>query len=297
MMQTQVSESYEEIQSQSTQQKDQITKNWFEIELKKEAINMLLKNNSSGLKIDETIRSCFSFKENLSYEENIRIIQQNIQKKLNEETSEKIITEFERNIEKINNIKYGSSSFYEEHNQEREFASQEPWLYHFGKLLSQKGLKKESKVLDVGINDGEEIGHFPYKITGVDLSEKAVTQAKKKFPNLELIVGNANDLNFEDSVFDAYISLRTLCITGVHESKAIDEAYRVLKDSGLIVLSFPNVMYDKGGILEISKYNLSECNPDELVKKGKCFYDILENKFKGISCYKNGVEDFICGRK
>jgi ubiquinone/menaquinone biosynthesis C-methylase UbiE len=298
MIQIQTSESYEEtnLKSPSTE-KFVAKKNWYEIELKKEALNMLIKNNSYNSRINEIIQSSFLFKTNLGYEENIILIKQNLEKSLNRESIEKIIFAFEKNIEEINDIKYGSSSFYKSHNQEREFASQEPWIYHFGRLLSQRGLKEGSQIVDVGINDGEEIGRFPFKTTGVDLSKKAVAKAKQKFPELELMVGNANELTFKSSSFDAYISLRTLCITGVHESKAIDEAYRILKKGGLIVVSFPNVMYDKGDILKISQYNLLECNSTELVEKGKNFYSLLNGCFKDITCYKNGVEDFVCGRK
>lgn len=298
MMQTQISESYDGNSHKIPLINESTTeKNWYEIEIKKEATDMLLKNNLYTSQIKEKIQTYFSFNKHLSYEDNIILIKQNLEKNLTTGSAQKIITDFEKNIEQINDIKYGSSSFYRNHNQEREFASQEPWNYHFGKLLSRKGLKEGSNVLDVGINDGEEIGFFPFKITGVDLSKKAIAQAKLKFPNLELIVGTANELAFSDSTFDAYISLRTLCVTGIHEKEAVTEAYRVLKKGGLIVISLPNVMYDKGGILKVSEYNLSECTSNKLVEKGKRFYGLLDNCFEKLSCYKNGVEDFICGRK
>lgn len=67
-------------------------------------------------------------------------------------------------------------------------------------LLSYGGIKKGSKVLDVASGTGVL---FPYYIelgaefTGIDISEEMVKIAREKFPDKEIICGDAESFPFE----------------------------------------------------------------------------------------------------
>jgi len=72
-----------------------------------------------------------------------------------------------------------------------------------GKII---GVKNKT-VLDVGCGSGAWSENFlrigAKKVNGVDFVEKMVLQAKKKHPNIEFSIGNAENLNqYKDNSFD-----------------------------------------------------------------------------------------------
>jgi ubiquinone/menaquinone biosynthesis C-methylase UbiE len=77
---------------------------------------------------------------------------------------------------------------------------------------------------------------------GIDISEVAVSQARKHFgnkPNFSFLAMDAMDLKFDDNYFDIVIAKEVI----EHLPKpqmAIKEAFRVLKAGGLFVVTSPN---------------------------------------------------------
>lgn len=100
---------------------------------------------------------------------------------------------------------------------------------------------KNKRILDVGTGTGflaillAELGH---DVVGVDLSEKmlkkAEEKAEKRNVNIEIMVGDAENLPFEDNSFDAVIN-RHLLWTLPNPQKAINEWKRVVKNGGKVV--------------------------------------------------------------
>ncbi len=96
---------------------------------------------------------------------------------------------------------------------------------------------KQQSVLDVGCGDGSfsiRVGELAKNIVGIDFSEKAIQVAKENLRNSGL--GNvtfkttsADNLGFESNSFDLIFSRRGPL---THSSKALSEAYRVLKKGG-----------------------------------------------------------------
>lgn len=276
-------------------------KNWYEIELKKEALELTIQNLKEKYcdSILGDIKKSFIFQKGVNYEESINQIRRRLESlPIERSLVEEIFLEYQKNIGLVNNEKYSSESFLDMHQFEREYANDEPWPSHMKRLAQKVGIKDEMTLLNVGINDGQEMEGLENKIIGIDLSDKAMQKGIDKYPNMSFVKGSANDLPIESNSMDVYISFRTLCVTGIYESRALSEAKRVLKDGGLILISIPSVNYDKGDTLNKGKYNIEPCKRNDFNEEAKRFYDLLENKgFVDLRAYKNGVEDFILGVK
>ncbi len=96
------------------------------------------------------------------------------------------------------------------------------------------------KVLDLGCGTGRGIKHlYDFKaaeVCGVDVSEKMLAIAKKKFKKTEFVLADSEKLPFKDESFDAVTALFLIVHLG-DLRKTFDEAYRVLKKGGIFILS------------------------------------------------------------
>ncbi|NLO89947.1 MAG: class I SAM-dependent methyltransferase [Clostridia bacterium] len=108
----------------------------------------------------------------------------------------------------------------------------------FELLKPQKG----QRVLDLGCGTGLysiELAKMGLKVTGIDISEKMISYARKKSENLGLdirfIVQDAHSLPFEDDTFDRVVSVTALEFFP-EPTRALREAYRVLKPGGRMVI-------------------------------------------------------------
>ena len=102
------------------------------------------------------------------------------------------------------------------------------WADLAQKFIEFYNLDSNSKVLDIGCGKGfllfEMIKINPdLKIYGLDISKKEISD--------KLIIGNANNLPFEDNYFDLVISINTLhCLKCFDLEKALIEMQRVSKN-------------------------------------------------------------------
>ena len=120
------------------------------------------------------------------------------------------------------------------------------WTDVAKKLIEFYSLNSNSKVLDIGCGKGflifEMIKLIPnLKIYGLDISKYAISNSKKEISD-KLILGNANNLPFEDNFFDLVISINTLhCLNCMDLEKSLIEMQRVSKQyKYLCVESFRN---------------------------------------------------------
>ncbi|MCC7410760.1 MAG: methyltransferase domain-containing protein [Gammaproteobacteria bacterium] len=99
------------------------------------------------------------------------------------------------------------------------------------------------RLLDLGCGPGSLI---PYLrripgavITGVDLSPEMIRYAREHYPDAELLVGDAESIQFDDDTFDV-----VLCSGMLHHLPRIEAAMReirrVLKPGGLLIAREPN---------------------------------------------------------
>ena len=139
----------------------------------------------------------------------------------------------------------------------------------------QKKIKKP-KILDLGCGDGRccaiwnEIGDT----TGVDLSVSAMEIAKKRYPHISFLNGNAVNTNFEDESFDVIITQEVIEHIEVQED-FVAECFRLLRKNGFMILTTPNKYYFdrvKGG-------NYSN-QPIEQILTPTELKNLLKEKFK-----------------
>jgi SAM-dependent methyltransferase len=110
----------------------------------------------------------------------------------------------------------------------------EPDIIPFADFPATQG----KKVLEIGVGLGAEHQRFAEagaELYGIDLTERAVEHTRQRLSlfglSSHLMVGDAENLNFQDETFDIVYSWGVL-----HHSpntpKAINEVYRVLKRGG-----------------------------------------------------------------
>jgi len=137
------------------------------------------------------------------------------------------------------------------------------FLYHYQKALEFVNLKSRKRVLDLGINKGDEFKvieemlsdeEFSSKeFVGVDYSQSAIEYAKNEFPhaNTEFVCGDINRLQeLELGRFDLLISIGTLQSSSMNFNQTFMSLYQEhLEKDGAIILGFPNCRWIDGEMI------------------------------------------------
>jgi ubiquinone/menaquinone biosynthesis C-methylase UbiE len=143
----------------------------------------------------------------------------------------------------VSDKEFGSREFFEEIKKkfDRTYAA----YAHSEQLLRFRDWKGKS-VLEIGCGigiDAAEFARHGAQVTALDLSPKNIELAKKYFAynNLEgtLLVGNAEEMCFDDNAFDAVVAIGVFIYTP-NTQKAIDEVLRVVKPGGKVICMFWN---------------------------------------------------------
>lgn len=135
------------------------------------------------------------------------------------------------------------------------------------KLLPLLGNIRGKRILDVGAGTGRlavELAKFPgAEITALDVSSEMLEQLKKKNQHIECVVGDAENLPFVSGSFDVVVAA-FLVVHLKDPRRFFDEAYRVLKDGGWLVVTNinqkdpPTVKTSQGDIIIESFYHRPE---------------------------------------
>lgn len=115
------------------------------------------------------------------------------------------------------------------------------YLNSFEKTSVEKllGDLKGKRVLDIGCGTGRIIQMLRERgaeIVAFDISEEMLGIVNRKFPNIECVVGDSDELPFEDESFDLVLGLFWIVHLGDLRA-SFDEVYRVLKKGGRFILS------------------------------------------------------------
>jgi cyclopropane fatty-acyl-phospholipid synthase-like methyltransferase len=183
--------------------------------------------------------------------------------KLNEDVSfHKIITDKEE--------KYGVGSIfsYIYKNEESSF------IYHYIQALKNVNINKRMRVLNLGVNSGDEFeaileyaSEFKnLELIGIDYCSSAIDIAKKKFASFENVsfiqhdINDLNDLNLGQ--FDLIISIGTLQSSNLEfNSLLMSIVQNQLKRNGAMILGFPNCRWIDGEMIygaRVKNYPFSE---------------------------------------
>lgn len=113
--------------------------------------------------------------------------------------------------------------------------------YHAIKKM-MKYLPKESILLDAGCAYGRDANIFSnnnYKVIGIDLSQKLLNEAKKRYKNIKFLKMDVRELKFPDQYFDGVWCNAVLFHLNNEDIKlALKEFYRVLKQDGILYTSY-----------------------------------------------------------
>ena len=124
----------------------------------------------------------------------------------------------------------------------------------------QHHIEPRSRVLDVGCGDGLAAGAFLQErgcdYVGADVSENAVREASDNGFRASLI-DDAASLPFADNEFDAVVSMEVIEHL-LYPLNAVQEALRVLKPGGILLLTTPNTTYWR---LRLDMLLLGKWNP------------------------------------
>jgi len=109
--------------------------------------------------------------------------------------------------------------------------------------------KEGERILDVACGAGTlslKIAERGCKVHGIDLSEKAINSAKRLAEREKIVcefkIGSAEDLPYPNEYFDKVVFSSSL--EHIEDDiKALEEACRVLKLNGSIVLTVPSLTY------------------------------------------------------
>lgn len=137
------------------------------------------------------------------------------------------------------------------------------FLYHYQKALEFINIHTHKRVLDLGINKGDEFKvieemlsdeEFASKeFVGVDYSQSAIEYAKKEFPhaNTAFVCGDINHLEeLELGRFDLLISIGTLQSSNMNFNQTFMSLYQEhLEKGGAIILGFPNCRWIDGEMI------------------------------------------------
>ncbi|UCG78186.1 MAG: class I SAM-dependent methyltransferase [Nitrospirota bacterium] len=142
-------------------------------------------------------------------------------------------------------------------------------------LFALSLLKPGMKVLDIacGIGYGTEIiRQYGCDVTGVDYDKDLIEESRSIWKYDGFVNADALDLPFEDSSFDAIVSYET--IEHVNDGdRYLSELRRVLRSSGIIICSTPNIKYASHPPFHLKEYGVDE------------FFYLIGKKFSEIQCY------------
>ena len=109
------------------------------------------------------------------------------------------------------------------------------------------------EMLELGCGTGHWSDYFlqkGFKVIGIDTSEAMLSIAKKKNINIKCEIADSQNIPFKDESFDVVSSITMLEFVE-NQDKVIEEAYRVLKKGGTLILGCLN----KNSILAKNKEN------------------------------------------
>jgi ubiquinone/menaquinone biosynthesis C-methylase UbiE len=144
-----------------------------------------------------------------------------------------------------------------------EYDQKENYLDSFEKnsVLPLLGDWVGKKVLDVGAGTGRlalRLAQHGAFVTALDLSGEMLKVLAHKSPHIELVIGDAENLPFESASFDVVVAT-FLLVHLKNPARFFDEAYRVLRDGGRLLVTNinqkdPPEVKTKEGIIKIESY-------------------------------------------
>lgn len=120
---------------------------------------------------------------------------------------------------------------------------------HYELYLRRLGTRRGQRLLDVGCGLGlllERAERRGLRGAGIDLSERAIAEARRRAPRADLRVGAADALPWPDAAFD-YVTCLGSLEHFLDEAKCLGEMRRVAAPGAQFLIMVPNVDYAHAG--------------------------------------------------
>ncbi|MDK9692892.1 MAG: class I SAM-dependent methyltransferase [Sulfurimonas sp.] len=212
------------------------------------------------------------------------------------------------NSDDASSEKYGVESAFFAIDKTKEFS----FLYHYQKALEFVDVKSKKRVLNLGINRGDEFevikemlgcdAFEAIEFVGIDYSASAIEYAKEAFCADKNVSFFCHDINKLEELnlgrFDLIISIGTLQSSNIEFNATFMSLYQnFLADGGAIVLGFPNCRWIDGEMIYGAKapnYPFSELS---LVLKDIhfCKKYLQQKKYRAVITGKDYL--FLSARK
>lgn len=109
-------------------------------------------------------------------------------------------------------------------------------------IFEKERIQPNHHVLDLGCGTGQTAAflgeNFGCKVTAIDIHPMMIEKAKKRFANEELdintILGDVQNMDFDDHSFDFILSESVISFTNIQ--KTLNEIVRVLKEDGCVLM-------------------------------------------------------------
>lgn len=110
-------------------------------------------------------------------------------------------------------------------------------------------LNKQDVILEAGSGLSAAVitlREMGYAVIGLDYAVNALLTSRHHTPDLPLVGGDVHELPFADNQFGAYLSFGVLEHFEHGMQPALQEAYRVLKPGGVLVMTipYPNIVHE-----------------------------------------------------
>jgi SAM-dependent methyltransferase len=124
-------------------------------------------------------------------------------------------------------------------------------------------------VLEAGCGEGygaDLIAGVARRVTAVDYDEATVAHVRARYPRVQVLHGNLADLPLPDQSVDVVVNFQVI----EHlwdQPQFVRECLRVLRPSGLLMISTPNrITFSPGRDTPINPFHTRELNADELTE-------------------------------
>ena len=108
--------------------------------------------------------------------------------------------------------------------------------------IDEQGFRAGDRVLEIGCATGALTAYLAdrgYRVTGLDRSSNMIRRARNDHPHLDLSVGDATLLSYNDDAFDAVVAASVINIVADPEA-VLSEMHRVCAPAGTVSVLVPS---------------------------------------------------------
>ncbi len=108
--------------------------------------------------------------------------------------------------------------------------------------LFEKYAKPKTRMLEGGCGMGQYVTFYTAKgwqVIGLDFAQETLSRLQKRVSGLQICAGDVSSIPFADETFDLYYSGGVVEHFEGGAKKSLQEAFRVLKNDGVLLLSVP----------------------------------------------------------